>query len=108
MKDPLRHKFTKKSYNVRDSDLVIETAHTLRLMYKQPLRQKEGLLTSIVRLLKVKLPIPDHTTLSTRAKHIALSKPPKSSSDSRIVIIGSTGSLKAIICKIYSQPYTKI
>jgi hypothetical protein len=73
------------------SDLAIETAHTLRLVYKQPLRQTEGLLTSISNILELNLTIPDHTTLSRRAKHIALSKPPKHSSDSRVVIVDSTG-----------------
>jgi hypothetical protein len=58
------------------SDLAIETAHTLRLVYKQPLRQTEGLLTSIVQLLNLELSIPDYTTLSRRAKRIVLSKPP--------------------------------
>lgn len=133
LKDPVRHKFTKKYYNVRDwakydeglknrgsltiwfsedaiaewnhvksdkmkrggqrvySGLAIETAHTLRLVYKQPLRQTEGLLTSIIELLNLDLPIPDYTTLSRRAKWIVLSKPPKSSSDSRVIIVDSTG-----------------
>ncbi len=133
LKNPVRHKFTKKSSNVRDwakydeglknrgsltiwfsedaiaawnhvkcdkmkrggqrvySDLAIETAHTLRLVYKQPLRQTEGLLSSIVQLLKLDLPIPDYTTLSRRSKRIILSKPPQSSSDSRVIIVDSTG-----------------
>lgn len=73
------------------SELAIGTAHTLRVVYKQPLRQTEGLLTSISKILELNLSIPDHTTLSRRAKHIALSKPPKSSFDSRIVIVDSTG-----------------
>jgi hypothetical protein len=54
------------------SDLAIETAHTLRLVYKQPLRQTEGLLTSIIELLNLDLPIPDYTTLSRRAKRIVV------------------------------------
>jgi hypothetical protein len=73
------------------SDLDIEKAHTLRLLYKQPLRQTEELFTSIIQLLKLDLAIPDYTTLSRRAKRIVLSKPPKSSSDSHIIIINGTG-----------------
>jgi Transposase DDE domain len=138
LKDPVRHKFDKKSYNVRDwkkydenlrnrgsltiwfseeaiaswnsvrpskmkrgrqqkySDLAIETAHTLRLVYKKPLRQTEGFLASIVRFMQVDLDIPDHTTLSRRAATVKLSKsskPPKplSSSGSNVVIVDSTG-----------------
>ena len=48
------------------SDLAIETALTLRLLFKLPLRQTEGFLTSIFRLMNVELNIPDHTTLSRR------------------------------------------
>ena len=48
------------------SDLAIETALTLRLLFKLPLRQTEGFLTSIFRLMNVALNVPDHTTLSRR------------------------------------------
>ena len=48
------------------SDLAIETALTLRLLFKLPLRQTEGFLKSIFRLMNVGLNVPDHTTLSRR------------------------------------------
>ena len=48
------------------SDLAIETALTLRLLVKPPLRQTEGFLRSLFSLMKVDLPVPDHTTLSRR------------------------------------------
>ena len=48
-----------KSY----SDLAIEMALTLRLLFKGPLRQTEGFLKSIFRLINVGLNVPDHTTL---------------------------------------------
>ena len=46
------------------SDLAIETALTLRLLFKLPLRQTEGFLKSIFRLINVRLNVPDHTTQS--------------------------------------------
>ena len=46
------------------SDLAIETVLTLRLLFKGALRQTEGFLTSIFRLMNVGLNVPDHTTLS--------------------------------------------
>ena len=46
------------------SDLAIETALTLRLLFKLPLRQTEGFLKSIFSLMNVGLNVPDHTTLS--------------------------------------------
>ena len=46
------------------SDLAIETALTLRLIFHLPLRQTEGFLTSIFGMLGLDLSAPDHTTLS--------------------------------------------
>ena len=54
------------------SDLAIETALTLRLIFHLPLRQTEGLLTSIFRMLGLDLSAPDHTTLSGRGQHLDL------------------------------------
>jgi hypothetical protein len=49
------------------SDLAIETALTLRAVFRLALRQSEGLIGSIMRMLNIDLPVPDHTTLSRRA-----------------------------------------
>ena len=49
------------------SDLAIETALTLRAVFRLALRQSEGLIGSIMQLLEIDLPVPDHTTLSRRA-----------------------------------------
>ena len=48
------------------SDVAIETALTLRLLFRLPLRQTEGFLDSLLTLMDVTLPCPDHTTLSRR------------------------------------------
>jgi hypothetical protein len=48
------------------SSIAIETSLALRLVFHQPLRQTEGLLRSIAGVLKIDIPIPDHTTLSRR------------------------------------------
>jgi len=48
------------------SDVVIETALTLRLLFHLPLRQTEGVLISVLQLMGLTLPCPDHTTLSRR------------------------------------------
>ena len=44
------------------SDLAIETALTLRLLFHLPLRQAEGFLTSLFHLMGLDLRSPDHTT----------------------------------------------
>ena len=56
----------------RFSDLAIETAMTLRLVFGLPLRQVEGFLRSVLALMNVDLDAPDHTTLSRRSQHLGL------------------------------------
>ena len=48
------------------SNIAIETALTLRLLFHLPLRQTEGFLRSVLTLMELVLPCPDHTTLSRR------------------------------------------
>ncbi|API57528.1 IS5 family transposase (plasmid) [Rhizobium leguminosarum] len=50
------------------SDLAIETALTLGCVFAMRLRQTEGLLHSLLDLMGLKVPVPDHTTLSRRAQ----------------------------------------
>jgi hypothetical protein len=52
----------------RYSDLAIETTLTLACVFSLPLRQTEGFIRSILDLLGLQLPVPDHTTLSRRAQ----------------------------------------
>ena len=54
------------------SDLAIETALTLRLLFHLPLRQTEGFLQSLFGMMGLDLPAPDHTTLSRRGQHLDL------------------------------------
>ncbi len=50
------------------SDLAIEAARTLRLVFYLPLRQTEGFLRSILELMDLDLQAPDHTTRSRRGR----------------------------------------
>jgi hypothetical protein len=54
------------------SNLAIETALTLRLLFHLPLRQTEGFLGSLLQLMDVTLPCPDQTTLSRRNATVAI------------------------------------
>jgi hypothetical protein len=47
------------------SNIAIETSLSLRLIFQLPLRQTEGFLGSLLRLMRLDLPCPDHTTLPT-------------------------------------------
>ena len=54
----------------RFSDLAIETALTLRLVFHLPLRQTEGFVRSILTVMRASLDAPDHTTLSRRSQSL--------------------------------------
>ena len=55
----------------RYADLAIETVLSLRLVFHVALRQAAGLAASLLRLLGLDLPVPDHTTLSRRGRAFA-------------------------------------
>ena len=60
----------KRGGQLQYSDLAIETALTLRLIFHLPLRQTKGFLTSIFWMLGLDLSAPDHTTLSRRGQYL--------------------------------------
>src|SRR4051795_9450498 len=57
------------------SELAILTALTLRAVFRLAYRQTEGLIGSLMRLLGLALPVPDHTTLSRRAATLEVPRP---------------------------------
>ena len=57
------------------SALAITTALTLRAVFRLALRQTEGLIGSIIRLLGLDLAVPDHSTLSRRAETLQVVRP---------------------------------
>src|SRR3954466_4158821 len=62
------------------SELAILTAPTLRAVFRLAYRQTEGLIGSLMRLLGLDLPVPDHTTLSRRAATLEVPRPRSSCS----------------------------
>jgi hypothetical protein len=73
------------------SDLAIETALTLRAVFRLALRQSEGLIGSIMKMLEIDLPVPDHTTLSRRACGLPVCKPARIGTSELHLIVDSTG-----------------
>ncbi len=55
----------------RYSELAVELVLTLRLVFHLALRQAEGFARSVLQLLGMTLPVPDHTTLSRRGRAFA-------------------------------------
>ena len=68
------------------SNLAITTALTLRAVYRLALRQTEGLLGSIIRLLGLDLAVPDHSTLSRRAETLRVVRPQLSSEPMHLIV----------------------
>jgi hypothetical protein len=75
----------------RYSNLAVETALTLRLVFKLPLRQAEGFLRSLLGLMDLTLEAPDHTTLSRRGKSLKVNLRIPDSKKPVHLIIDSTG-----------------
>jgi hypothetical protein len=73
------------------SALAIRTALTLRAVFRLALRQTEGLIGSILHLLGLDLPVPDHSTLSRRAETLEVPKPRPSSRGPVHLLVDSTG-----------------
>ena len=74
------------------SDLAIELCLTLSLVFKQPLRQTQGLMRSIARLLGVVIAVPDFSTLSRRGNGLTLRPKPKPKCDKPVqLVVDSTG-----------------
>jgi hypothetical protein len=74
----------------RYSDLAIATALTLRAVFRLALRQTEGLIGSVLQLLGLDLPVPDHSTLSRRAETLEVPRP-KAGSEPVHLLVDSTG-----------------
>jgi AraC-like DNA-binding protein len=74
------------------SDLAIEVSLMLRLVFRQPLRQTEGLMACIFEWLGVGLKAPDHSTVSRRAMNMkSISKRCTLPEGTAHILIDSTG-----------------
>jgi hypothetical protein len=74
----------------RYSSLAITTALTLRAVFRLALRQTEGLIGSVLQLLGLDLPVPDHSTLSRRAETLEVPRPQAGSAPVHL-LVDSTG-----------------
>ena len=74
----------------RYSALAITTALTLRAVFRLALRQTEGLVASMLRLLDLDLAAPDHSTMSRRGETLPVSQP-RPASEPVHLLVDSTG-----------------
>jgi hypothetical protein len=75
----------------RYSNLAVETALVLRAVFHQPLRQTERLVGSLLGLMGLDLPVPDHSTLSRRAGTLAVVLQARTASGPVHLLVDSTG-----------------
>ena len=78
------------------TDEAIIACHEIRQVYKLPLRQTEGFINSLFKLMKLKIRSPDYTTLSKRLKELEIKCPgytkySKTDSDISAIALDSTG-----------------
>ena len=73
------------------SDLAIETAITLRLVFHLPLRQTEGFLNSLFAMMGIDLSAPDHTTFSRRGQALNVALRRVATGEPIHLIVDSTG-----------------
>lgn len=83
------------------SDKAIEIMLTLKEIFHLPNRSVEGFVRSLFQMMKIDLPVPDHTTLSKRSKTLKV-KLPKQSTGSLNVVMDSTG------LKVYGEGEWKV
>jgi len=79
------------------SDFAILTALMIKEVFHLTNRQSEGFLRSLFQLMGVKLPIPDHTTLSRRGKGLEVPLAKRKSGGAMHLVVDSTG------LKIYGE-----
>lgn len=75
----------------RYSDFAIETCLTLGLIFDQPLRQSQGFVRSLLKLMGLALPVPDFSTLSRRGKGLTVANPRPKPNGPVTLIVDSTG-----------------
>lgn len=83
------------------SDQAILTMLTVKEVFHLTNRQTEGFVRSLFALMKVNLPVPDHSTLSRRGKELKV-KLPKKTSQNLDIVMDSTG------LKIYGEGEWKV
>jgi len=84
------------------TDLVIETALTLKAVFRLGFRQSQGLLASMLSLLQVERTVPDYTTLCRRQKTLSIDLGTVRPEQARHVVIDSTG------LKVYGEGEWKV
>jgi hypothetical protein len=74
------------------------------MVFKLPLRQTEGFLRSLARMLEVELPIPDHSTLSRRFEKLGETRFRRLTTDRPIHLLIDTTGLRVPFGRLQKPP----
>ncbi|WKZ15930.1 MAG: IS5-like element ISJca1 family transposase [Candidatus Jettenia caeni] len=83
------------------SDLAITSTLQLGIVFHQRLRQTEGLVKSLFRLMNIPLKVPDYSTLSRRGETVGISLA-KEKKENLVLVIDSSG------LKVYGEGEWKV
>ncbi len=75
----------------RYADLAVECVLVFKAVYHLSLRAAQGFLTSVMELMKLPLPIPDYSTVSSRQGMLPVQPSPSPCHSPRHIVIDSTG-----------------
>lgn len=75
----------------RYSDLAIEICLTLQVAFSLPLRQTQGFMRSIAKLMGLAMPVPDFSTLSRRGMGLKAAQKSRAPDKPITLIVDSTG-----------------
>lgn len=84
------------------SDIAIQTLLALKAVFHLPYRALEGFGRSLMQMMSLALPIPDHTHLSRRAKTLPVVITCRASTEPRHIVVDSTG------LKVYGEGEWKV
>jgi hypothetical protein len=92
----------KRGAPVQYSDTAIQVLLMLKAVFKLPYRALEGFAGSLMKLMSLSLPIPDHSHLSRRAAGLDVVIPRRESEEALHVVVDSTG------LKVYGEGEWKV
>ena len=91
IKNWVPEKTGKRGRPIEFSDHVIETYLLLRSVFNQRLRQTQGFMRSILKLMNLNLEVPDYSCVSKRSKQIGIEILRKAYELGSVVVVDSTG-----------------
>jgi hypothetical protein len=73
------------------SDTAIATVATLKSLFRLAGRQAQGFVESVFQLMSIRLPVPDHSTVSRRLGALSVALPVQPARGARHIVVDSTG-----------------